>query len=337
MGPDIVVLDSIVAWCLALTSTRLALVGMLHQPPGGIDFGPVRTSLQARLDRLAYRRLRRVLAASESLADDLRAVGVPAARMQVVPPGRDVAANLGPPEELRRGRHVAFLSVGNWVERKGILSLLEAFAALEPGAATLHLVGNTTAEPKYAQRVWARLGRADLRSRVVVHGPVSTARVAAMYAAYDAFVVPGLKEPYGTVYGEAMAFGLPVAGWRAGNLPDLASHEREGLVVEPGDIVGLSAALRRLAQDDALRARLGAAAKQRALARPTWAGVAKLCFDQLRVAAGWSVWAAYAASDSQALTVSMSTPVFRRAGAMASNRWRATTSAVGLGSASRGS
>src|SRR5438067_4799792 len=54
MGPDLVVLDSIVAWCLAFTSTRLPLVGMLHQPPGGIDFGPVRTSLQARLDRLAY-------------------------------------------------------------------------------------------------------------------------------------------------------------------------------------------------------------------------------------------------------------------------------------------
>ena len=288
MGPDVVVLDSIVAWCLAFTSTRLSTVGMLHQPPGGIDFGTVRTSVQARLDRLAYRRLRRVLVASESLAEELRQQGEPSGHITVVPPGRDVASNVGPPEDLRLGRHVAFLSVGNWMERKGILSLLEAAAALGPDLATLHLVGNTAAEPNYARRIWARLAASDLRSRVVVHGPLPTARVAAMYAAADAFVLPSLKEPYGTVYGEAMAFGLPVVGWRAGNLPYLAAHEREGLVVTPGDIVGLSAALRRLAQDDVLRNRLGVAARQRALTRPTWDDVAKLFFDQLRIAAGWS-------------------------------------------------
>ena len=95
-----------------------------------------------------------------------------------------------------------------------------------------------------------------------------------MYAAADAFVLPSLKEPYGTVYGEAMAFGLPVVGWRAGNLPYLADHEREGLLVEPGDLRGLAAALQRLADDADLRARLGAAARQRALSRPTWDEVA---------------------------------------------------------------
>src|SRR6185312_13551529 len=63
--PDVVVVDSIIAWCFALTRARSPMVGMLHQPPGGIDFGPLRTAAQARLDRLAYRHLRRVLVASE--------------------------------------------------------------------------------------------------------------------------------------------------------------------------------------------------------------------------------------------------------------------------------
>src|SRR4029079_7659928 len=97
----------------------------------------------------------------------------------------------------------------------------------------------------------------------VGHGPLSLEQVAALYQAADAFVLPSLKEPYGTVYGEAMAFGLPVVGWRAGNLPHLAEHEREGLVVDPGDLSALSAALQRLADDAPLRARLGAAARQR--------------------------------------------------------------------------
>ncbi|HEY2592599.1 MAG TPA: glycosyltransferase family 4 protein, partial [Chloroflexota bacterium] len=132
----------------------------------------------------------------------------------------------------------------------------------------------------------ARLAQADLRDRVVVHGPLAVADVAAMYSAADAFVLPSLKEPFGTVYGEAMAFGLPVVGWRAGNLPYLAAHEREGLLVEPGDIAGLSGALMRLAADPALRARLGTAARERAMQRPTWNEVARMFFDHVRDVAG---------------------------------------------------
>src|SRR5205814_1560128 len=160
--------------------------------------------------------------------------------------------------------------------------LLEAFARIDHAAATLHLVGDTTTEPAYGQRVRARIGRPDLSERVIVHGPLALEGVAAMYASADAFVLPSLKEPYGTVYGEAMAFGLPVVGWRAGNLPYLAEHEREGLLVAPGDMAGLTAALRRLAEDADLRARLGSAARQRALSRPTWDEVARLFFDHLR-------------------------------------------------------
>jgi glycosyltransferase involved in cell wall biosynthesis len=278
--PDVVVLDSIVAWCMAFTGPRLPMLGMLHQPPGGIDFGPVRTRAQAVLDRCAYHHLRRLLVASESLADELRPLGH---RVDVVPPGRDVATDVQLPlDDLRAGRRAAFLCVGNWVERKGILTLLDAFGGLASDAATLHLVGRTAVEPKYARKVWARLARPDLRGRVVVHGPLSIEAVAGMYTTADAFVLPSLKEPYGTVYGEAMAFGLPVVGWRAGNLPYLADHEHEGLMVSPGDVAGLTRCLQRLADDAALRERLGTAARERALARPTWDQVAALFFGHLR-------------------------------------------------------
>lgn len=288
-----VVIDSIVAAFLGLRMTlrppNVPLVGMLHQPPGGIDHGPFRTGVQAYLDRLAYRRAQRLLVASDHLAEQLRAEGVPEDRIRVVPPGRDVAAVAAPAAgDLRRGRRTALLCVGNWVERKGIHSLLEAFARLPADAATLHLAGDDRAEPRYAARLRARLQHADLAGRVVVHGPLSVEGVAALYQGADAFALPSLKEPYGTVYGEAMAFGLPVVGWRAGNLPYLAGNEREGLLVSPGDVAGLTAALRRLVDDEGLRQRLGAAARQRALARPTWEETAALFFSYVReVAEGY--------------------------------------------------
>ena len=290
IGARAIVLDSIAAAFLGpwlLTSPRLPpIVGMLHQPPGGIDHGPLRTGLQTWLDRLAYRRAPLLMLASESLYDELVAHGIPSHRLRVVPPGRDVATSPGrPPGDLRRGRRAAFLCVGNWVERKGIHSLLDAFARLSHEKATLHLAGDETPEPRYAARLRARLSQPDLAGRVVRHGPLPVEGIAALYGAADVFVLPSLKEPYGTVYGEAMAAGLPVVGWRIGNLPYLAEDRSQGLLIAPGDVDGLTAALSVLADDEDLRRKLGEASRRRALTRPTWEESAALFFGAIRQAA----------------------------------------------------
>jgi glycosyltransferase involved in cell wall biosynthesis len=287
-GAEVLVLDSIAAaflgpW-LAARPPPLPLVGSLHQPPGGIDHGPLRRAVQAPLDRLAWRRAALLLAASEDLAARVEAAGLDGGRIRVVPPGRDVAAAPGPPAgDLRRGRRAALLCVANWVERKCVLETLEALARLEPDLATLHLAGDDRADARYAATVRARIARPDLAGRVVVHGPVPVERVAALYQAADVFVLPSLREPYGTVWGEAMAAGLPVVGWRAGNLPHLAG-DGEALMVAPGEVGELSRALALLAADEPLRRRMGAAARRRAADRPTWREAAALFFGALREA-----------------------------------------------------
>jgi glycosyltransferase involved in cell wall biosynthesis len=116
---------------------------------------------------------------------------------------------------------------------------------------------------------------------VIAHGPVTKERVAAFYAGADVFVLPSWKEPYGTVYGEAMAAGLPVVGWRAGNLVNLAEDGRQGALVVPGDVEALASALRGLALDDAYRHRLASSAFQRAQSLPTWEDTARLFFSNL--------------------------------------------------------
>jgi glycosyltransferase involved in cell wall biosynthesis len=220
--------------------------------------------------------------ASEALSADFAGL-----RTEVVPPGRDVAPGpvgprVGPPVDLGAGGRVVLLSVGNWVERKGTLDLLEAVSRLPPDLVVLHLVGRSDVEPAYAVRVTARLARPDLCGRVVVHGPIDRAEVAAMYRAADVFVLASYREPYGTVYGEAMAAGLPVVGFAAGNLPNLADDGREGVIVPPGDVAGLSAALERLAVDAGLRERLATAALARSQNLPTWDETAARFFGLLR-------------------------------------------------------
>jgi glycosyltransferase involved in cell wall biosynthesis len=282
-----VLLDSIAAAftgpALAMRRLGVPLIAVLHQPPGGINHSTVRTWAQAPLDLLALRRADLLLAASDHLAEQLVEAGLAESRIQVVPPGRDVASPPeGPVRDLRNGRRAAFLSVANWLPWKGILELLEAFARLPADAGTLHLVGDESADASYRARVQSRLAEGDLIGRVVTHGPLPLKDVAALYTATDVFVLPASREAYGTVWGEAMAFGLPVVGWRAGNLPHLAEDRREGLLVEPGDIAALSQALMQLALDADMRTRLGAAAKRRALSRPTWEASAALFFAAVR-------------------------------------------------------
>jgi glycosyltransferase involved in cell wall biosynthesis len=253
-------------------------VGMLHQGPGGIDHGWIRTGLQAWFDRRSYGAMRALLVASESLAEEMRGTHQD---IRVVAPGRDPATIAeGETEDLRRGRKVAYLCVGNWVARKGIVELLDAFAALPESAGTLHLAGDDAADTRYAAKVQRRLQH--LGDRVVVHGVVSKERVAALYRDADVFVMPSRKEPYGTVYGEAMAAGLPVVGWRAGNLPYLADHYKEGFVLDPGDIASLRWALQVLADDGALREAMADAARIRGARLPTWEQTAATFFTELR-------------------------------------------------------
>jgi glycosyltransferase involved in cell wall biosynthesis len=276
---DVLVLDSIAAAAAAPWLQRFGqpVVGMLHQPLGGMEGHAVARSVRRPFDRWAYRPCQVLMVASDWLADQLAATGIARRRLRVVPPGKDPAAGVGEVEvpvpnrdELRMGRAMAALCVANWLPRKGILELLQAVTRLPDDVVTLHLVGDTTTPGRYARRVRDRVEAPDLRDRVVVHGLIPAGAVRQMYREVDAFVLPSFEEPYGTVWGEAMAAGLPVIGWRAGNLPFLADHGIEGLLAPIGDVPALSAAIEQVARDASLRDRLGAAAARRAEARPTW-------------------------------------------------------------------
>jgi glycosyltransferase involved in cell wall biosynthesis len=283
-GVEAILLDSIAAAFAApwIARLRTPVVAVVHQPPGGLHGGRARRVAQRRLDGIAYRSAAGIVAAAESLVDDLRNVGVPAERIVVVPPGCDVPVANGPPLDLRRGRAVSVLCVANWTPHKGILELVEAFGALPDEAATLWLVGATNADRRYAERVRRRVGAPDLRDRVVVRGSVPVEEVDRFYRSADVFALCSFVDAYGTAWAEAIAAGLPVVGWRAGNLPRLAEHGREALMAEPGDLAGLASALRAITTDDEMRARLAAGARRRAATLPTWRDSARLFFASVR-------------------------------------------------------
>lgn len=155
---------------------------------------------------------------------------------------------------------VKFLFAGRPAREKGLGVLVEAWSrsGLRAPTAALVLVGAGSIPP------WVPSGGA-----VVGLDPVSPAQLRNFYAAADVLVLPSIptrtfREPWGLVANEAMNRGLPViasdaVGAAAGGL---VRDGRNGVVVPAGDPVALAAALRRLAGDASLRARLGEAARE---------------------------------------------------------------------------
>jgi glycosyltransferase involved in cell wall biosynthesis len=111
----------------------------------------------------------------------------------------------------------------------------------------------------------AGVGAADwvgrVPQRVVPLGYLRDDRlIAAAYAASAMVVVPSAVENLPNTLLEANACGRPSIAFDAGGMADGLRHQDTGLLVPPGDVDGLAAALARLADDPAARARMGAAA-----------------------------------------------------------------------------
>jgi glycosyltransferase involved in cell wall biosynthesis len=208
----------------------------------------------------------RLISVSEIGGSILEDRGVPAQRIRVVPPGFDrFPTDGGAPVS---GGTLRALCVAQWIPRKGILDLVQAWALRERPGASLELVGETDADPVYAASVNAAI--ADMSdTSIVVRGPVDDARLGDAYAAADLFVLPSRYEGYGIVYAEALAHGLPVVACKVGPVPELVGEEA-ALLVPPGDVEALSRALDLLLRDAALRDRMSAAARRRTGELPRW-------------------------------------------------------------------
>jgi len=97
-------------------------------------------------------------------------------------------------------------------------------------------------------------------------------------------VCPSRREGYGVVAREAMAHGRPVVASAVGGLLEAVEDERTGLLVPPGDAGALRSAIERLLADPALRARLGAAARERAGERFSWSAATAATLEAYRSA-----------------------------------------------------
>lgn len=105
-----------------------------------------------------------------------------------------------------------------------------------------------------------------------------------LYEQASVFVLPSRWDPFPHVLREAMGAGLPCVATRQAGMPEIVAHEQTGLLVEPGDVPGLAAALLRLLRDPQEGERFGRAGRAAVLDGMTWTHVADRVAPALREA-----------------------------------------------------
>jgi glycosyltransferase involved in cell wall biosynthesis len=225
--------DLVHAHWLPTGVVALALRKPFVLQPWGTDIQLARAGRP--LWRRLMRRARLVVCASNWLADAVRSLG--AEDVRVIPTAVAVPAEVGeeadPPEVLYAGR----LS-----SEKGVLELVEAARGLRLVVA----------------------GDGPLRDRVPgALGFVPPHELDRLYGRAAVVACPSYREGFGVACAEAMAHGRPVVASAVGGLLDLVVDGETGILVPPGDVAALRAALERLLGDPALRRRLGEAGRVR--------------------------------------------------------------------------
>ena len=183
----------------------------------------------------------------------------------VIPFGIDLTRYLAierpAPEPLFPRSQPLILAVGRLAYYKGFQYLIEAMRSLPE--TRLAIVGEGPERKKLESLITA----ADLARRVELCGQLNDGDLLEMYRRADLFCLPSCErsEAFGLVQLEAMGSGLPVVST---NLPTgmraINRNGETGLVVPPRDAAALASALSSLAGDPALRAQMGAAARNRA-------------------------------------------------------------------------
>lgn len=273
---------------VALTAPMVVTVydlSFLHFPA---RLSAVRRLYLRAMTALTCARARRVLAISQSTANDLMAhLGVPADKIDVTPLGYDRAAFRPLLEReiahFRRKHDLParfWLFVGTLEPRKNLPMLLTAYAQL-PKAERLPLIlGGGIGW--MAGEIFAGIERLQLGDSVKHVGFIPAADLPLWYNCAEAFLYPSVFEGFGLPVLEAMACGAPVITTTASSLPEVAGKAAKCLPAD--DSARWTAALRDLRRNNEWRE----SARTKGLERAkqfSWARTAELTLASYRKAA----------------------------------------------------
>lgn len=170
----------------------------------------------------------------------------------------DILFNPVPEIKLTKVEHKTcnFTFMGELSERKGIKDLIHAFAKSENENARLLVAGNGN-----FNSLAALCNELNITDKVEFLGWINKDQKLDLLARTDVVVLPSYAEGLPMSILEAMSVGLPVITTPVGAVEDAITHNEHGLLVQPGNIEQITAALSELAQNTDKRIQLGEKSK----------------------------------------------------------------------------
>lgn len=218
-----------------------------------------------RLNRLTAPCADRILCVSESVRDyAATTIGLPPAKLQVIPNGIDLTAfqarSCAADAARDRANPVRLIYVGRLQPVKGVVTLMDAMAhleAIDTRPWQLTIVGDGALRSRLEERVQA----STLQSRVIFLGERQD--VPQLLRQHDLLVLPSRWEGMPNAALEAMACALPVVATAVGGTPEVVVQGETGLLVPPENPAALATALATLIADPEQRRRMGLAGRLR--------------------------------------------------------------------------
>jgi glycosyltransferase involved in cell wall biosynthesis len=215
------------------------------------------------------RRMPTLMTVSQNSFDDIVTdFGADPEKMRVIPVGVEHDVFVPPIEPRVPGRIIATASADHPL--KGIVPLLEALAKLRTERDVELVVVGRANEDGAAARTVERLG---LHDSVRFVSGVSETELVRLFGSAQVGVVPSLYEGFSLPAIELMSCATPLVCTTAGALPEVVGDA--ALQVPPGDPEALAATIKRVLDDEALAADLGARGRDRVMTRYTWRSVAE--------------------------------------------------------------
>ncbi len=278
LRPDVMHSHSSKAGILARRAARraggMSIVHTIH----GLAFHPYqaawRNRLYVALERQAARRTDAIVSVADAMTRQALAAGIGTPEqyttiysgMEVEPylqrprEADDIRASLALPDDA-----VLVTQVSRLAELKGHADLLTCRCLRADPRVHLCFVGDGRLRGWIAEQI----ARRGLGGRVHLTGLLPPSRIPAVMHASDVLVHCSYREGLARALPQAMLAGRPVVSYAVDGAPEVVD-ETTGVLVAPGDVAGLDAAILRLAGDAALRERLGQAGRRRCRERFDW-------------------------------------------------------------------
>lgn len=195
-----------------------------------------------------YKNITGAIVISEFMVNQLiQTTNIKPDKIELIPIGIDINKFFPSKEKLEETKTKLNLSPNNFLiiyvarfdQHKDQLTLIKAFA--EAGLPDCHLIligDNTVGETDYLGLCKKMTDEKNLADKITFLGFRDD--LAEIFRASDLFVIPSRSETLGMVVLEAMASGLPVIGTNSGGIPDIITHNKNGLLFEPREYKTLS-------------------------------------------------------------------------------------------------